>query len=247
MSEELLKINGLRVSVDHKDILNSLNLTVGKGEVHVIMGPNGAGKSTLGYAILGHPNYVVEEGRILFEGEDITDEKTDTRAKRGIFLSFQNPEELSGVTLESFMRASKIAVEGKPGKLLSYRKELNKALESLGMDREYTARYLNVGFSGGEKKKSEILQMLMLNPKLAILDETDSGLDVDAVKIVSQGVKAFKNDSNSLLIITHNTKILEYLDVDYVHILVEGKLIRSGDASLIDEVNRTGFKEMALA
>jgi Fe-S cluster assembly ATP-binding protein len=260
MSEELLKISGLRVSVDNKDIIKGLNLVIKKGEVHVIMGPNGAGKSTLGYSILGHPKYEVKEGRIGFEGEDITYEKTDVRAKKGIFLSFQNPEELSGVTLENFIRTSKTAVEGKPLKILGFRKELGKTMESLGMGSlskgslnkdssnkgsEYADRYLNVGFSGGEKKKSEILQMLMLNPKLAILDETDSGLDVDAVKIVSQGVKAFKNKNNSLLIITHNTKILEYLEVDYVHILVDGKIIKTGDASLIEEINKKGFKELA--
>lgn len=245
MTKELLEIKKLRVSVEGKDILTGLDLTVRKGEVHVIMGPNGAGKSTLGYSIMGHPKYNVEEGSIFFEGEDITYEKTDVRAKKGIFLSFQNPEELSGVSLESFIRASKTALEGKPLKILAYRKELNKSMENLGMEKEYGERYLNVGFSGGEKKKSEILQMLMLNPKLAILDETDSGLDVDAVKIVSQGVKAFKSRENSLLIITHNTKILEYLDVDYVHVLVDGKLKKTGDASLIDEINRKGFKELA--
>lgn len=246
MSDKLLEISGLRVSAEGKTILNGLDLTIGTGEVHVIMGPNGAGKSTLGYAIMGHPNYEVEEGSIRFEGEDITYEKTDVRAKKGIFLSFQNPEELSGVTLESFMRASRTAVEGGPLKVFAYRKELGKTMENLGMDREYADRYLNVGFSGGEKKKSEILQMLMLNPKLAILDETDSGLDVDAVKIVSQGVKAFKNQNNSLLIITHNTKILEYLEVDYVHILTDGKLKRTGDVTLIEEVNKKGFKELTL-
>ncbi|HWT76762.1 MAG TPA: Fe-S cluster assembly ATPase SufC, partial [Mobilitalea sp.] len=213
---------------------------------HVIMGPNGAGKSTLGYSIMGHPKYMVEEGSLRFEGEDITYERTDVRAKKGIFLSFQNPEELSGVTLESFVKASKTAVEGKPIRVLAYRKELGKTMESLGMNSEYADRYLNVGFSGGEKKKSEILQMLMLSPKLAILDETDSGLDVDAVKIVSKGVEAFKSKNNSLLIITHNTKILEFLDIDYVHILVDGKIIKTGDASLIDDVNKKGFQNLSL-
>ncbi len=247
MSDELLKICGLRVSVDHKDILSGLDLSIKKGEVHVIMGPNGAGKSTLGYSVMGHPGYIVEDGTILFEGENITYEKTDVRAKKGIFLSFQNPEELSGITLESFIRTAKKSVEDQPLRVLAFRKELGKTMEALGMDKEYADRYLNVGFSGGEKKKSEILQMIMLNPKLAILDETDSGLDVDAVKIVSQGIKAFKNTGNSLMIITHSTKILEYLEVDYVHILVDGKLVRTGDASLIDEINQRGFKELALA
>lgn len=245
MVKTLLEINNLKVGIDEKIILNGIDLKVNAGEVHVIMGPNGAGKSTLGYTIMGHPGFTVEKGSIHFEGEDITYEKTDVRAKKGIFLSFQNPEELQGITLENFMRTSKTSVTGNAARLIPYRKELYHTMDTLGMSKDYASRYLNVGFSGGEKKKSEILQMLMLEPKLAILDETDSGLDVDAVKIVSQGVKAFKNKKNSLIIITHNTKILEYLTVDYVHILVNGTLIQSGDASLIDKINANGYKEFA--
>lgn len=245
MSNTLLKIENLKVSIEDKNILNGLNLEVKPGEVHVIMGPNGAGKSTLGYTIMGHPKYEVVDGNIIFEGEDITEENTDVRAKKGIFLSFQNPEELQGITLENFMRTSRASVTGDIVRLIPYRKELYETMERLGMSKDYASRYLNVGFSGGEKKKSEILQMLMLKPKLAILDETDSGLDVDAVKIVSQGVKEFKNDNNSLIIITHNTKILEYLTVDYVHILLDGKLVKTGDASLIDQINENGYKEFA--
>ncbi len=243
MSNKILEINNLQVCAEDKIILNNLNLSVNQGEIHVIMGPNGAGKSTLGYAIMGHPGYLIKEGSIHFEGEDITQERADVRAKKGIFLSFQNPEELSGVSLENFLRTSKMAVTGKPIRVFAYKKELNRTMESLNMDKDYASRYLNVGFSGGEKKKSEILQMLMLEPKLAILDETDSGLDVDAIKIVSKGVEAFRNKKNSLIVITHNTKILEYLPVDRVHILQNGRIIKSGDASLIEQVNKFGFRE----
>ncbi len=242
MTHKLLEINNLQVRVEDKIILNNLNLVMNQGEIHVIMGPNGAGKSTLGYTIMGHPRYNVEHGNIYFDGADITNEKTNVRAQKGIFLSFQNPEELSGVTLENFMRTSKTAITGNQIRLMAYKKELHKTMVSLNMDKDYASRYLNVGFSGGEKKKSEILQMLMLEPKLAILDETDSGLDIDAVKIVSKGVEAYKNKNNSLLIITHNTKILEYLPVDQVHILVEGRIVKTGGRSLINEINDLGYK-----
>ncbi|WMJ88780.1 Fe-S cluster assembly ATPase SufC [Anaerocolumna sp. MB42-C2] len=247
MPNKLLEINNLQVSAEGKIILNNLNLTVNQGEVHVIMGPNGAGKSTLGYAVMGHPGFKVNQGNIYFEGENITEEKADVRAKKGIFLSFQNPEELSGITLENFLRTTQSAVTGKSIRIMAFKKELGKTMENLNMDKDYATRYLNVGFSGGEKKKSEILQMLLLNPKLAILDETDSGLDVDAVKIVSKGVETFKNNKNSIVVITHNTKILEYLPVDRVHILQNGTIIKSGDVSLIERVNRYGFREFTPA
>ena len=241
----LLEIKDLAVSVDKKTILHGLNLNVGRGEVHVLMGPNGAGKSTLVNTIMGHPQYKVDEGTILFEGKDITHAPANERAKAGLFLSFQNPEEVPGVTLENFMRTSRAAVTGKPVRLFAYKKELAEKMKELSMDEEYASRYLNVGFSGGEKKKSEILQMLMMNPKLAILDETDSGLDVDAVKIVSLGVEKFKNDTNSLLIITHNTKILEYLKVDYVHVLMDGRIVKTGGSELVDEINTNGFQPIS--
>ncbi|QAT48450.1 Fe-S cluster assembly ATPase SufC [Caproiciproducens sp. NJN-50] len=244
-SVQLLEIRDLTVSVEGNRILRGLNLAVGKGEVHVLMGPNGAGKSTLVNTVMGHPQYHVDGGSILFEGKDITNEPANERAKAGIFLSFQNPEEVPGISLENFMRTSRFAVTGKPVKLFAYKKELAQKMEELGMDDEYASRYLNVGFSGGEKKKSEILQMLMLNPRLAILDETDSGLDVDAVKIVSQGVKKFRTGENSLLIITHNTKILDYLPVDAVHVLMDGRIVRTGDRTLIDRINASGFQGLA--
>ncbi|MDP4088633.1 MAG: Fe-S cluster assembly ATPase SufC [Bacillota bacterium] len=245
MAEKLLEIRNLHASVDGKEILKGLSLDIEAGKVHVIMGPNGAGKSTLVNIIMGHPKYEVTAGSIKFEGEDITGLKTDERAKKGIFLSFQNPEEVPGITVESFLKGAKSAVTGQPLKILAFKKHLKEKMEQLKMDENYASRYLNVGFSGGEKKKNEILQMLMLNPKLAILDETDSGLDVDAVKIVSNGVREFKNDENSILIITHNSKILEYLKPDCVHVVQDGRIVRTGDSSLIEEINRHGFTELA--
>lgn len=243
----LLEVKNLKVSVDGAAILKGLDLNVGKGEVHVLMGPNGAGKSTLVNTIMGHPQYKVDEGSIFFDGKDITHLPANERAKAGLFLSFQSPEEVPGITLQSFMRTSRMAVTGKPVKLFAFQKEMEEKMASLSMDKEYAERYLNVGFSGGEKKKAEILQMLMLNPKLAILDETDSGLDVDAVKIVSQGVEKFRNAENSLLIITHNTKILECLKVDYVHVLVDGKIVKTGGAELVDQINENGFQQISAA
>jgi Fe-S cluster assembly ATP-binding protein len=245
MSEKMLEAKNLYVSVDGKEILKGLDLDIKSGEVHVLMGPNGAGKSTLVNAIVGHPSYKIEKGKLFFEGADITHEKTDDRARRGIFMSFQNPEEIPGITVENFLRASRSAITGKPLKIFAFKKELAEKMAELNMDEDYASRYLNVGFSGGEKKKNEILQMLMINPKLAILDESDSGLDVDAVKIVSRGVEKFRNENNSLLIITHNSKILEYLKVDYVHVLVDGRIVRSGGSDLIDEINVSGFEQIS--
>lgn len=243
MSDNLLEIRDLHVQVDGKEILKGLNMTLGRGQVHVLMGPNGAGKSTLVNTIMGHPKYKVLGGSLVFEGEDITELRTDARARKGIFLSFQSPEEIPGITVENFLRTSRGAVTGKPVKIFAFKKELEQRMQELHMDSEYASRYLNVGFSGGEKKKDEILQMLMLGPKLAILDETDSGLDVDAVRIVSHGVSQFKNDTNSLLIITHNTMILDEVRPDVVHVLVDGRIVKTGGPELVGEINRAGFGE----
>ena len=240
---ELLKINNLHVSVAETPILHGLNLSVGTGETHVIMGPNGAGKSTLGYTIMGNPNYEVTEGEVIFKGESIIDKEASERAKAGIFLSFQNPIEVPGISLSNFIRNAVDTKTGTRARLWDFRKSLEKQMELLNMDKSYADRDLNVGFSGGEKKKAEILQMLMMKPDLAILDETDSGLDVDAVRTVSEGVKAFHdNGDGALIIITHSTRILESLKVDYTHILVDGKIVKTGDASLIDEINSNGFE-----
>ena len=240
---ELLTINNLHVNVAENEILHGINLKVNRGETHVIMGPNGAGKSTLGYAIMGNPNYEINEGKIFFKGEDITDKETHERAKDGIFLSFQNPIEVPGISLSNFIRNAVDTKTGTRARIWDFRKSLEKQMELLSMDKSYADRDLNVGFSGGEKKKAEILQMLMMKPDLAILDETDSGLDVDAVRTVSDGVKAFHdNGDGALIIITHSTRILEALKVDYTHILVDGKIVKTGDASLVDEINRYGFE-----
>ena len=208
------------------------------------MGPNGAGKSTLGYALMGNPRYITNGGEIIFDGKNIVDESADKRAKAGMFLSFQNPLEVPGLPLSSFIRNAVEAVSGKRVRMMQFKKELEKNMEVLNMDKDYANRALNVGFSGGEKKKAEILQLLMLSPKLAILDETDSGLDVDAVRTVSEGVKEYqKRKDGALLIITHSTRILESLKVDYTHIMVEGRIIKTGDASLVDEINENGFEK----
>ena len=241
MKEHLLDIKGLHAGVEGKEILKGLSLTVGKGEVHVILGPNGSGKSTLMNVIMGHPKYEVTAGSIAFEGEDITQLKTFERARKGLFLSFQTPEEIPGISVENMIRTAKQAVSGERVKLLPFRRKLKEMMEELKIKPEYADRYLNVGFSGGEKKRNEILQLLMLEPKLALLDETDSGLDVDAVQIVSEGVAKFHNADNSCLIITHNTRILEKLTVDRVHVLMNGTIVEEGGAELIDDINRRGF------
>lgn len=241
MSSLLLEIKDLQVAVEDKVILDGVDLTIRKGEIHVLMGPNGAGKSTLASAIMGDPRFEIRRGSILLEGRDITMEKADVRARLGVFLSFQSPEEIPGVTLESFLRTAQSAVSGKSAKVMPFRRELRAQMDALGMDSAYADRYLNVGFSGGEKKKAEILQLMMLHPKLALLDETDSGLDVDAVKTVSQGMRSYHDGTNALLIITHNAKILEGLDVDYVHVLEGSRIARTGGGALVREITEGGF------
>ena len=243
-NDALLSVENVSVSIDDEhEILHGIDLSIKKGETHVLMGPNGAGKSTLGYTLMGNPHYVVTGGKIFFDGEDITETETDKRAKAGLYLSFQNPLEVPGISLSSFLRNATRELTGQPVKLLAFQKRLNEVLKTLDMDGVYADRDLNVGFSGGEKKKAEILQLLMLAPKLAILDETDSGLDVDAVRTVSKGIEAYqKQNEGALLIITHATKILESLRVDYTHILVNGRIVESGDASLVEKINREGFE-----
>lgn len=238
---QLLEIKDLHAGVEGKEILKGLSLSVGKGEIHVILGPNGSGKSTLMNLIMGHPKYQITSGTIEFEGEELNDLQTFERARKGLFLSFQIPEEIPGITVENMLRTAKQAMTGEKVKILPFRRELKKLMEELKMKPEYAERYLNVGFSGGEKKRTEILQLLMLNPKLAMLDETDSGLDVDAVQIVSEGVAKFHNADNSCLIITHNARILEKLKVDRVHVLMNGTIVEEGGPELIDDINSRGF------
>ena len=243
MSEKLLKIKDLYVNAGEKEILKGINLSINKGEIHVIMGPNGSGKTTTANAILNNPIYQKKSGNIIFEEEDITNLKTDEIARKGIFMSFQLPEEIPGVSVNNFLKYAKNKVTGKPVKIFDFKDELKHYMEELKMNPKNMERSLNVGFSGGEKKKNEILQMLVLNPKLAILDETDSGLDVDAIKTVSKGIEMFKNDDNGVLIITHNTKILHSLKVDYVHVLVNGKIVKTGKQELAAEIEENGYTQ----
>lgn len=244
MEKILLKIENLHASVEEKEILKGLHLEIKEGEIHVLMGPNGAGKSTLANVIMGHPGYRVTDGHLYFEDDDITEAKTNERAKKGLFLSFQAPEEIPGITMENFLKSARAALTGKEVKTFPFHKEVLAKMQELQMDESYAKRHVNVGFSGGERKKSEIFQMLMLDPKLAILDETDSGLDVDAVKTVSSGINQFKNDHNAILIITHNTRILDQLRADYVHVLVDGKIVKTGSTDLIEQISTTGFASM---
>lgn len=246
MSEPLLQIRNLCASIEEGELLHNINLEIGPGETHVLMGPNGAGKSTLGNTIMGSPVYKVTGGSIFFDGQDITDLSADKRAAAGLFMSFQNPLEVPGLSMESFLRNSIRQRTGKPIKILTFKRELEETMKLLQMDESYAERDLNVGFSGGEKKKAEILQLLMLRPRLAILDETDSGLDVDAVRTVSMGIEEYqKKRGGALLVITHSTRILDSLDVDYTHVLVRGQIVRTGDASLVKEINEGGFERYA--
>ncbi len=241
--ESLLEIKNLYVNAEEKEILKGINLKINKGEIHVIMGPNGSGKTTTANAILNNPAYRKVKGKIVFDGKDITNLKTDEIARNGIFMSFQLPEEIPGVTVTNFLKYAKNKVTGKPVKIFEFKNELKKYIEDLNMNPKNIERSLNVGFSGGEKKKNEILQMLVLNPKLAILDETDSGLDVDAIRTVSKGIEMFKNQENAVLIITHNTKILSSLKPDYVHILVDGKIVTTGTAELAKDIEENGYSQ----
>ena len=239
----LLEIKDLYAVAGEKEILKGLNLSIGKGEVHVIMGPNGAGKSTLANVILNNPEYKKTTGKIELDGEDITNLSTDKIAKKGVFMSFQAPEEIPGISCLNFLKVAKNKIDEKPVKIFEFKDSVKNYAKELNMNANLIDRNLNVGFSGGEKKKNEILQMLVLNPKLAILDETDSGLDVDAIKAVSKGIEMYKSNENSILIITHNMSILECLDVDFVHVLVDGKIVKTGDFELAKDILENGFSK----
>lgn len=248
MSEQLLQINQIHADIEEKEILHGVSLNINPGETHVLMGPNGAGKSTLGHVLMGNPKYHISSGNIIFKGNDITGESTDKRARDGIFLSFQEPLEVPGLSLESFIRSAIRQKTGRPIRVWEFHKELKKAMDVLQLDESHTQRSLNVGFSGGEKKKAEILQLMMLKPSLAILDETDSGLDVDAVRLVSEGVRAYQREQKgALLIITHSTRILEALHVDYTHVMVDGHIVATGDSSLVDKINEEGYESFIQA
>ncbi|EGS36695.1 MULTISPECIES: Fe-S cluster assembly ATPase SufC [Megasphaera] len=238
---ELLRVEGLKIAIEGKEILKGLDLTIRTGEIHVIMGSNGAGKSTLFNAVMGNPTYEVTAGRIFFEGKDITDEPVNERAKAGIFMAFQSPIAVQGISVENFIRNAKGTITGETQRIMPFRKKLHKQMDSLHMDRSYAKRYINDGFSGGERKKTEILQMCMLEPKLTMLDEIDSGLDVDAVRIVSQTVEQYHDKNNSIMVITHHSEILQKLQPDFVHILIDGRIVKTGDASLIKEIEKNGY------
>ena len=241
-ADSLLSVRGLTASVDEKTILHGVNLDVAAGETHVLMGPNGAGKSTLGHLVMGDPAYSVDEGSIFFDGQDVTELSCDKRSRAGLFLSFQAPVEIPGVPLSSFLRATIAGREGLEMKGKQFRRRVTELAGELNMDVSYLNRERGVGFSGGEKKKVEMLQLLLLQPKLAILDETDSGLDVDALGVVSRGMDAYRKQTDgSLLIITHNTRILEHLKVDRVHVMANGRIVREDDASLIPWIDANGF------
>jgi len=240
--KEIINIKNLQATADGKDILKGIDLQINEGEVHLIMGPNGAGKSTLANVLMGHPNYQVEGGDVTFFEKDLLDMKVDERAKAGLFLSFQYPEEVPGITVENFLKTS---IKEKTGFLpmtTRFRKEAHQIMDKLDMKHEYLSRYLNQGFSGGEKKKNEILQMAMLKPKLAILDETDSGLDIDAIRSVYENLKELVSEKNSMLIITHYNKILDYIKPDFVHVLVDGKIVKSGTVDIANEIDTQGFE-----
>lgn len=242
MSDALLRCRSLSAAVEEKSILSEINLEVPRGEVHVLMGPNGAGKSTLGHVLMGDPVYDITAGEIVFDGEDISELSPEKRSKAGLFLSFQAPVEIPGVPLRSFLRAI-VEAKGQKLKNKQFRRKIEELADTLDMDRAYLDRELGVGFSGGEKKKVEMLQLLLLEPKLAILDETDSGLDVDALSVVSRGMELYqKTCDGTLLVITHNTRILERLDVDRVHVMVQGRLVAEGPADLIADIDANGFE-----
>ncbi len=241
MTKELLRIEDLSAGTEDVEILKNINLRVNAGEVHVIMGPNGSGKTTLANVIMNNPAYEVSGGRIFMEGEDISELSTDKRARKGIFMTFQTPMEVSGISVENFLRTAKSSMEDANISILQFNKELKSEMDKLSMDYSYASRYLNEGFSGGEMKKNEILQMLMLNPKVAILDETDSGLDVDATKIVSNGIERFLNEDNAVIIITHHRELIREIVPDYVHILLNGEIVKEGGMELVDRVESEGF------
>ncbi|MBM3229770.1 Fe-S cluster assembly ATPase SufC [Candidatus Parvarchaeota archaeon] len=241
---QVLEIRNLHVSIeaDGKKILQGLDLTVRQGEIHAIMGPNGSGKSTMALAILGKSNYKVDSGDILLNGESIADLDTDKIAKKGIFLSMQSPIEIGGVTFSSFLRVAHAAMKGiKPLEVLDFRKLLEKRMKQLDFDSSFASRYINEGFSGGEKKRAEILQLSLFEPKFAILDETDSGLDVDALRTVAEGINKVAGPGVGIIIITHYSRILRYIKPDFVHVLAGGRIIKSGGADLAHKIEEKGY------
>jgi Fe-S cluster assembly ATP-binding protein len=244
MQQPELKINELKVSVEGKEILKGISLDIKGGEVHAIMGPNGAGKSTLSATLMGHPKYIVTAGGVNLNGEDLLAMATDERARQGIFLAMQYPSEISGVTNADFLRSAINAKRGKGNEisLIKFIREMEKAMKFLGIDESFAQRYVNEGFSGGEKKRNEILQMMLLEPQMVLLDEIDSGLDIDALKIVSMGVNEMRSAERGFLIITHYQRLLDYIRPDFVHIMMEGRIVRTGGPELAEKVEAEGYE-----
>ena len=238
---DLLVIDDLHASADGVEILKGVSLTVRKGEIHALMGPNGSGKSTLANVLMGHPDYEVTGGRILFEGEDIGEMSPDERGRLGMFLAFQYPEEIPGVSVVNFLRAALSNRTGTDYTVLELRLRVTDAMKELGMPPVFADRYLNEGFSGGERKRNEILQMAVLEPVLAVMDETDSGLDIDALKIVAEGVQQLSSPERGFLIITHYQRMLDHITPDVVHVFVDGRIVETGDAELAKRIEEEGY------
>ena len=237
----MLKIENLHAEIDGQEILRGLDLEINQGEIHAIMGPNGSGKSTLSNVLMGHPRYEVTDGNVTFFGQDIFELEADERAKLGMFLAFQYPSEVPGVSVANFLRTAVNSVREKELSPMEMYKLIQEKMRFLQMDPKFAERYLNEGFSGGEKKRNEILQMLMLNPKLAIMDETDSGLDIDALQVVSKGVNALRGPEFSALIITHYNRILRYIEPDHIHVMLDGRIVTSGDKELALQLEEKGY------
>jgi len=243
-----LVISGLHVTVETeagtKEILKGVDLTVREGEIHAIMGPNGSGKSTLAYSIAGHPKYTITSGSVTLDGVELTTLSVDARARAGMFLAMQYPVEVPGVSVANFLRTAKTALSGEAPKVRTWIKEVNESLARLDLDHEFSARSVNEGFSGGEKKRHEIVQLELLNPKFAVLDETDSGLDIDALRIVSEGVNRYASQGDrGVLLITHYTRILRYINPDFVHVFVDGRIVEEGGRELADELEANGYEK----
>jgi Fe-S cluster assembly ATP-binding protein len=237
----MLKIEDLQVEIDGQEIVKGLDLEVGKGEIHAIMGPNGSGKSTLANVLMGHPRYEVTGGSITFQGQDVFELEPDERAKLGMFLAFQYPSEVPGVSVANFLRTAVNSVREEELNPMEMYRLLQEKMSIMQMDPKFAERYLNEGFSGGEKKRNEILQMLMLDPKLAIMDETDSGLDIDALQVVARGVNELRGPEFSAVIITHYQRILRYIEPDHVHVMLDGRLVTSGGKELADDLEEKGY------
>lgn len=240
----MLEVKNIHISVDNQEIVHDVSFNLDRGEVQAVMGPNGSGKSTLVNAVMGHPKYTITAGQIVLDGSDITNAKVADKAKKGLFLSLQHPPEIAGVTISNLLRVSVAALTGETQNPIKFHQQLIGRMKELNIDPGFASRALNVGFSGGEKKRLEILQLLVLNPAYAILDETDSGLDVDALKIVAEGINRFRSTEHGILLITHYNRILQYVQPDVVHIMKEGRIVKSGGKELAEEVEKLGYENI---